>query len=208
MSTPTHPVVSDDGEELILVDGNGNPVGFASKAECHRGEGLLHLAFSVFLFDSSGRLLLQRRSPDKPLWGGFWSNSCCSHPRRGETVEEAAHRRLREELGLDAGLEALFAFRYHAAFGEAGSERELCHVLAGRTGGPVRPNANEVADWRWVSPAELDREMEEHPDRFTPWFLLEWPRVRDWLERRRGGTDPPAEPGTTSTDPEARTPAP
>lgn len=189
MSGTLHPVVSDDGEELILVDEGGNPVGFASKAECHRGEGLLHLAFSVFLFDARGRLLLQRRSPGKPLWGGFWSNSCCSHPRRGESVEVAAHRRLREELGLDTPLVELFSFRYHAVFG-TGSERELCHVLAGRTDGPVRPNPNEVADWRWVSPAGLDREIEDDPGRFTPWFLMEWPRVRGWLESQGGATDP------------------
>ena len=185
MSAPTtHPVVSDDGEELILVDEAGNPVGFCPKAECHRGQGLLHLAFSVFIFDHRGRLLLQRRSPDKLLWGGFWSNSCCSHPRRGETIPQAAHRRLREELGLDAELEELFAFRYHAAFGEVGSERELCHVLAGRSDGPVRPNANEVADWRWIEPTHLDRELAEHPNRFTPWFLMEWPRVRPWARHR------------------------
>ncbi len=193
MTDATHPVVSDDGEELILVDGNGNPVGFRSKAECHRGEGLLHLAFSVFLFDGRNRLLIQRRSPAKPLWGGFWSNSCCSHPRRGETVQAAAHRRLREELGLDAGLQELFSFRYHAAFGEAGSERELCHVLVGRTDRTACPNRNEVAELRWVTPSELDREMAEDPHRFTPWFLMEWPRVRAWLQ---AGTprDPEAEP--------------
>ena len=94
---------------------------------------------------------------------------------------EAAHRRLEEELGLDAELEHLFSFTYHARFGEIGSERELCHVVAGRYEGPVSPNPEEISSVKWVEPDELEREIERAPEQFTPWFLLEWPRVREIL---------------------------
>ena len=168
-------------DEPVLVDESGRVTGYAERGACHEGDGLLHLAFSVLILDSRGRLLLQRRSPAKVLWGGFWSNSCCSHPRRGEGVMEAAHRRLEEELGLDAELEHLFVFTYHARFGEVGSERELCHVMVGKYEGTVRPNPEEITAVRWVEASELDREIERNSERFTPWFLLEWPRVRDIL---------------------------
>ncbi len=166
-------------DELVLVDESGSVTGYADRAACHEGDGLLHLAFSVFIFDSGGRLLLQQRSSSKTLWGEFWSNSCCSHPRRGEGVMEAAHRRLDEELGLNAELEHLYVFTYHARFGKVGSERELCHVMVGECEGTVIPNPEEIAAVRWIEPEELDREIERTPERFTPWFLLEWPRVKD-----------------------------
>ena len=92
-----HRIVSSEAEELILVDGEDNETGYLSKAACHDGDGVLHRAFSLFLFDSAGRLLLQQRAATKRLWPGFWSNSCCSHPRRGESMEVATSRRLRDE---------------------------------------------------------------------------------------------------------------
>ena len=174
---PNDRVVSSEDELLILVDGDGNELGPLSKGACHDGEGVLHLAFSIFVFNGRGELLLQRRSRDKRLWGGFWSNSCCSHPRWGERMEEAVHRRLEQELGFDTGLEHLFTFSYHARFGEAGSEREVCAVFVGRHDGPVAPNATEIEEWRWIAPADLDAEIDAHPERFTPWFKEEWPRV-------------------------------
>jgi len=173
-----HRVVSSEDELLVLVDEEGNTLGSLSKGACHDGEGVLHLAFSIFIFNGRGELLLQQRSADKRLWGGFWSNSCCSHPRWGERMDEAIHRRLEQELGFDTELEYLFTFTYHARFGEAGSERERCSVFVGRHDGPVAPNATEIDSWRWIAPAELDAEMEAHPERFTPWFQEEWPRVR------------------------------
>lgn len=175
---PLHREVSFADEPLILVDENDREIGFASKQRCHEGEGLLHRAFSVFLFDVDGRVLLQQRAAGKPLWPGFWGNSCCSHPRRGETVEAAARRRLGEELGVRAELEALFAFAYHARYLEVGSERELCWVLAGRLAARPRPNPAEVAALRWVTAAELDVGLAARPDLYTPWLHLEWPRVR------------------------------
>lgn len=174
-------VVSSEAEELILVDAEDRELGFSSKARCHDREGILHRAFSLFVFDREGRVLLQRRAGDKRLWPLYWSNSCCSHPRRGELVSEAIHRRLYQELRIRGELEFLYKFQYQASFGEAGSEHELCWVYAGVSEDRVRANRNEVEDWRWVTPDDLDRELEAHPDRFTPWFKLEWPRVREMV---------------------------
>jgi len=181
-----HRIVSDESEELILVNEKDEILGFLSKAACHDGPGKLHRAFSIFIFDSRRRLLLQQRSPEKRLWGGFWSNSCCSHPRRGEELSGALHRRLDEELGLDTQLEYLFKFSYHAPFRNLGSEREVCSVWAGYSNREPRPNPSEITSWKWISASELDRESEETPEIFTPWFLEEWPRVRDtFLNRER-----------------------
>ena len=121
-----HKIVSSEREQLILVDESDNEIGHLSKAECHDGQGVLHRAFSVFLFDSQGRLLLQRRSAGKRLWPGYWSNSVCSHPRRGESMALATERRVQEELGVTVELQYVYRFRYQVEFGEAGSEHELC----------------------------------------------------------------------------------
>jgi isopentenyl-diphosphate delta-isomerase len=174
-------VVSSESEELILVDEQDREIGFSSKASCHNGEGMLHRAFSVFLFNGRGEVLLQQRAANKRLWPLYWSNSCCSHPRRGESLESAARRRVEQELGLHCELRFLYRFQYHACFGEAGSERELCSVFAGRSDEAVMANGTEVNDCRWIAPQALDQELADHPDRFTPWFKLEWPRVRDTL---------------------------
>ncbi len=106
------PIVSSESELLILVDQEDNTVGFLDKAACHDGKGLLHRAFSVFILNSQGEILLQKRSLEKRLWGGFWSNSCCSHPRKGERVVDAAKRRCQEELGIKVDLKFLYKFSY------------------------------------------------------------------------------------------------
>lgn len=173
-----HPTVSSDDEPLILVDADDRPIGHANKAVCHDGEGQLHRAFSLFIFNRQGELLLQQRSADKRLWPGYWANSCCSHPRQGESMEQATQRRLHQELGMRCPLQFVFKFEYHAKFGDLGSEHELCWVYFGICDDPVQANANEVQDWRFVAPAELDREIAAHPERFTPWLKLEWQRLR------------------------------
>ena len=182
MSAVRQPV-SSPSESLILVDDQDREIGFRSKAECHEGDGLLHRAFSVFLFNDKGELLIQRRSEQKPLWPLYWANSCCSHPRESESVEAAGRRRVREELHLECEPWFLYKFQYHARFGDLGSEHELCHVFAGIVSGDVAAHPDEIADWRFVKPDQLTRDIASDPDRFTPWLKLEWERIRaDFLD--------------------------
>lgn len=177
-------VVSFPDEDLILVDGDDREIGHLDKAGCHRGEGILHRAFSLFVFNDNGELLLQQRSADKPLWPLYWSNSCCSHPRRGETVDYAVNRRLEQELGMRTEAEYVYKFQYHAQFDETGAERELCWVYLGRCGDRPQPNKTEVADWRFISADDLNRELNEQPERFTPWFKMEWSRLNNEHHQR------------------------
>ncbi|MDX1515392.1 MAG: isopentenyl-diphosphate Delta-isomerase [Woeseiaceae bacterium] len=169
-----HRVVSSEAEELILVDEHDNEIGHLSKAACHDGDGVLHRAFSVFLFDDRGRLLLQRRAATKRLWPGYWSNSCCSHPRRGESLATATSRRLADELNVTAELEHVYRFRYQARFDQGGSEHELCHVFVGRFEAEVEPNASEIDAIRLLSVDEVEREVSARADSLTPWFRMEW----------------------------------
>ncbi len=170
-------IVSSESEALILVDADDQPIGEISKARAHDGEGILHRAFSVFLFNSRGELLLQQRAREKRLWGGYWSNSCCSHPRVGESMEVATRRRLDDELNLAADLEYIYRFQYQASFGEAGSEHELCHVFLGRCPDQVSVNENEIADVRFVPATDVSRMLDDAPDDYTPWFRMEWERL-------------------------------
>ncbi len=163
---------------LIRVDADDREIGFASKEQCHSGAGLLHRAFSVFVFNPAGEVLLQQRSAAKPLWPLHWANSCCSHPRRGETVEAAARRRLLEELAITCELEFLYKFEYCASFLDIGTEHELCWVFAGVASDVPTANAAEIAAWRYVAPAALTAEIAAAPERFTPWLRLEWAQIR------------------------------
>jgi len=169
-----HDVVSSEDEALILVNSDDVAIGTAAKSACHDGDGVLHRAFSLFVFNGTGALLLQQRQADKRLWPLYWSNSCCSHPRAGEDMDAAVGRRLAQELGLQATLGFVYKFEYVARFGDAGTEHELCWVYAGTTRGEPVINSSEIANWRWISPAGLDAELTASPDRFTPWFKLEW----------------------------------
>ena len=170
-------IVSSEDELLVLVDAADNETGQMTKAECHDGDGVLHRAFSVFLFNDRGETLLQQRGADKRLWPLYWSNSCCSHPRQGESIEIATERRLQDELNVSASLEFLYKFSYQASFGEAGSENELCSVFLGRLDGEPQANATEIAEMRFVSVATLNDELTANPELFTPWFKLEWQRL-------------------------------
>lgn len=171
-------VVSFDNEALIIVDPQDRILGHGTKAELHQGAGTLHRAFSIFLFNDAGHVLLQQRSADKPLWPGYWSNTCCSHPRRGESYGIATQRRLKEELGVEAPLRFTHRFRYQAQFSAEGAEHELCSVYVGRIDGDPMPNPQEVSDWQWVSPSALDEWLDTNPENLTPWFKLEWAALR------------------------------
>ena len=172
-------VVPSEEERLVLVDEDDWEIGPLGTGPCHDGDGVLHRAFSLFIFNRAGELLLQRRSAGKRLWPLFWSNSCCSHPRRGETMEAAISRRLLQELGMTGDLHHLYTFQYHSRFGDAGSEREVCWVWVGVSDDAASPNPDEVSGLRWVAPDRLDEEMAARPQDFTPWFLMEWPEVRE-----------------------------
>jgi isopentenyl-diphosphate delta-isomerase len=179
VTDPSAKIVSFEDEPLILVDAEDNETGILSKAACHDGDGVLHRAFSVFLFNDVGELLLQQRAAGKRLWPKYWSNSCCSHPRRGEELHEAASRRLQDELHTDSELEFVYRFVYQASFGELGAEHESCHVFLGRLTSEPQANDTEIAQLRYVSANELEREIDESPEMYTPWFKLEWQRLNE-----------------------------
>jgi len=163
---------------LVCVDSNDNVLGFKGKYECHTGEGILHRAFSVFLFNARSEVLLQLRAPGKRLWPNYWSNSCCSHPRQGEQMEDAIQRRLVEELGVRTSVRHLYNFEYRARYLDEGTEHELCSVAVGRVDGSPSANEHEVAKWRFVDPEELDADIAANPDLYTPWMKMEWARIR------------------------------
>lgn len=158
-------------EQVILVDEHGREIGSAEKLEAHRDGGKLHLAFSILLFNGKGETLLQRRAKLKYHFGGLWTNACCGHPRPGELLAEAAHRRLHEELGIDTELREILSFLYRATDPNSGlSEHEVDHVFVGRLDQEPRPDPEEIDDLRWIEPAELERDVAAHPERYTPWF--------------------------------------
>lgn len=182
-------IVSNDTEQLILVDELDREIGFKAKTDCHLGQGTLHRAFSIFVFNRNNELLLQQRSPSKMLWPNFWSNTCCSHPRRGESMDLAVSRRLTQELGFNCPLEFLYKFKYQAQFGTIGAEHEYCWVYYGRYDGRVDVNVNEIAAWRHIGIDALERELAAAPDTFTPWFKMEWLHIRaNYLDGMLAGT--------------------
>lgn len=162
-------------EYVILVDERDEEVGVQEKLQAHR-EGTLHRAFSVFVFNAEGDLLLQQRQRDKYHSGGLWSNTCCSHPRPGEPVETAARRRLQEEMGFQCDVQHLFGFVYRAAL-DGVVEHEYDHVFVGRYDGDPVPDEAEVAGWRWAAPAPLQKDVARHPERYTYWFRQALGRV-------------------------------
>ncbi|MFT5141456.1 MAG: isopentenyl-diphosphate delta-isomerase [Rhodothermales bacterium] len=158
-------------ERVVLVDKDDVPVGEMEKMEAHR-LGVLHRAISVFVFDRKGDMLLQRRAAVKYHSPGLWTNTCCSHPRPNEDVQDAASRRLGEEMGLACELHRRFSFTYRAEFEGGLIEHELDHVFVGRSDDVPRPHPDEVSDWRYASVPQVRSEMELHPERFTPWFRI------------------------------------
>lgn len=172
MSRPQ--IVSDPSEQLILVDSADREIGHMSKADCHKSQGVLHRAFSIHLLDNQGRILLQKRSADKLLWPLFWSNSCCSHPRLGESMEQATQRRLQEELGIQCPVEYLYKFEYQAHYLELGTEWELCWVYLGQLDQTPHMNSTEITELGYFSPDEIDTLILRKPAVVTPWFSQEW----------------------------------
>lgn len=165
-------------EYIILVDRKDKPIGFEEKMKAHEKGGKLHRAFSVFIFNSEGKMLLQLRSVKKHHFGGLWTNTCCSHPRKGEEIEEAAHRRLKDEFGFDTELKEIFHFIYKATDEKSGlTEHEFDHVFIGKYDGKPKPNDAEIDEWKWADVKKLRQDMEENPDKYTPWFRIALDRV-------------------------------
>ena len=159
-----------DCEQLVIaVDSQDHATGLVDKVTAHR-KGLLHRAFSIFVFDGAGRLLLQRRAATKYHSGGLWSNTCCSHPRAGESLLDAAHRRLREEMGFDCPLQSVFGFVYRAELDGGMVEHEFDHVVIGRFQDGPDPDVREVDDWKWEGVPAIRSWLAKEPAAFTAWF--------------------------------------
>jgi isopentenyl-diphosphate delta-isomerase len=184
MEAQTENSESPESELLILVDTHDQETGSLGKVECHDGDGILHRAFSVFLFNDRGELLLQQRSADKRLWPMYWTNTCCSHPRQGESMQVATERRLQQELNTASTLEFIYKFEYQARFGNLGSENELCWVHLGRVEREATANDAEIAALLYADANTLQAEISSNPDDFTPWFKIEWQRLNEEFPER------------------------
>ncbi len=179
------PVTGTD--RVVLVDEHDNDLGTMEKMAAHLDGGTLHRAFSVFVFGPDGRVMLQKRAAGKYHFGGLWTNTCCSHPREGETPEDAGRRRLMEEMGIDIPVESVTRFVYRAHDEATGlTEHELDHVLIGRFAGVPDLNPEEASDWRWAHPDEIDADLEAHPARYTPWFPIAWRALREAMPSESG----------------------
>jgi isopentenyl-diphosphate delta-isomerase len=158
-------------ENVILVDELDQEVGSMEKMEAHE-KGLLHRAFSVFIFNQKGEVLLQQRAMEKYHSGGLWTNTCCSHPRAGETTLEAGKRRLMEEMGFTCELDALFSFTYKVELDQGLIEHELDHVLVGTYLGSFSPNPEEVMNTAWMSLEQLILDCQNRPEKYTSWLQI------------------------------------
>ncbi|WP_291402252.1 isopentenyl-diphosphate Delta-isomerase [Daejeonella sp.] len=171
-----------DGQDelLILVDENDNQIGIQDKLSVHV-QGILHRAFSVFIFNSKNELLLQQRSNIKYHSPGLWTNTCCSHPRPGESTLDACNRRLYEEMGMKSNLHFSFSFLYKFEFSNGLTEHEFDHVYIGNTDIDPQINPKEVNDWRYITLDDLEKEINLHPDLYTPWLKICMPQLKQYL---------------------------
>ncbi|MEF3402749.1 isopentenyl-diphosphate Delta-isomerase [Agromyces sp. CCNWLW203] len=167
--------VAGVAEQVVLLDPDGTPIGTMDKAEVHTADTPLHLAFSCYGFDASGRMLLTRRSLGKRTWPGVWTNTACGHPAPGEPIEQAVRRRLATELGIEpTSLRlALPGFRYRAIAADGIVENEVCPVYVAELAGDPVPDPDEVMDWQWVDPAAFARMTVETPFLVSPWSVLQ-----------------------------------
>lgn len=169
----------ETAQRVILVNEQDKIVGEAEKMEAHR-KGLLHRAFSVFIFNSRGEMLLQQRALSKYHSGGLWTNACCSHPQPGEITADAAARRLEEEMGFVTPVRKIFDFVYKTGFDNGLTEHEFDHVFVGEYEGPIAFNRGEVMDVCYRSMEEISQSLKSHPAKYTSWFLLSFPKVEQW----------------------------
>lgn len=158
-------------EYVILVNNNDQSLGAMEKMEAHE-KGVMHRAFSVFIFNSKGEMLLQKRADEKYHSAGLWSNAACSHPHTDEKTADAAHRRLQEEMGFDCEIEEAFSFTYKAHVGDGLTEHEYDHVFVGHSDAKPVPDPDEVSDWKYVDFDWLLEDIDNHPDDYTVWFRI------------------------------------
>lgn len=170
-------------EQVILVNERNEETGLMEKMEAH-AKGLLHRAFSVFIFNTKGELLLQQRTLHKYHSGGLWTNTCCSHPRPGEEILQAAHRRLYEEMGFDTALKNVFDFTYKTNFDNGLTEYEYDHVITGIYEGNITPDANEVLDYRYMNMRQLEASVKKEPHLYTSWLAAALSKVAEWCESK------------------------
>jgi len=167
---------------VVLVDESDQERGIMDKMEAHR-KAELHRAFSVFIFNQAGDMLLQQRALSKYHSGGLWTNACCSHPLPGETAAAGAIRRLNEEMGFTTTVQPAFTFLYKAPFDNGLTEHEFDHVFIGEYDGVIHPDPAEVQDFCYRSLEEIESSLQSHPQRFTAWFHLAFPRVAAWKKQ-------------------------
>ncbi len=170
----------DSKENVILVDRKDRQIGMMAKMEAHQ-KGMLHRAFSVFILNDAGEVMLQQRSAIKYHSPLLWTNTCCSHQRLGESNIQAGQRRLMEEMGFTTELEALFQFIYKAPFDNGLIEHELDHVLLGYYNDAPNINQKEVASWKWLSPAAIKEEMNNDPEKYTIWSRIIFEKFYNFL---------------------------
>ena len=169
--------------EVILVNELNQEIGSEEKIKAHK-EGKLHRAFSIFIFNSKGQLMIQQRAKAKYHSGGLWSNTCCSHPRPKEKTEDAAKRRLEEEMGFVCDLKEIFSFTYKAKIGNL-IEHEFNHVFIGQYDDVASLNRDEANDWKWIDLKELKKDISTNPNKYTVWFKIAIKRVGKYLRNKR-----------------------
>jgi isopentenyl-diphosphate delta-isomerase len=174
-------------EKVILVNESDEPSGTMEKAEAHR-KAKLHRAFSIFIFNAKGEMLLQQRAFHKYHSGGLWSNACCSHPFPGEETQTAAERRLKEEMGFKTPLKKIFDFVYKAELDNGLTEYEFDHVFAGEYEGVINPDPEEINDYCYKDPEEIKQSLQSHPQKYTVWFHLVFTRVQEWYAQKTKNT--------------------
>ena len=164
-------------QQVVLVDKNNRKTGVEEKIKAHK-EGKLHRAFSIFIFNSNGELLIQQRAKTKYHSGGLWSNTVCSHPKPNETYSQATHRRLKEEMGFDCKLKKLFCFIYNTGFQNGLIENEYDCVFIGKFGGEPKPNHKEIMNHKWISLKELKKDIISHPNKYSVWLKIALNRIK------------------------------
>jgi isopentenyl-diphosphate delta-isomerase len=168
-------------EMLILVDKDDKEIGYKEKESCHLIPAVLHRAFSIFIVNTKRQMLIHKRQLTKKTWPGFWTNACCSHPRKDESLEHAARRRLREELGIISDVRPLFKFRYEINYDDKYGEYEVDHIFLGVYDGDVKPNKDEIQTHKFMPIDELLKDVRMHGGEYTPWFKLGLPGVLKYL---------------------------